>query len=76
MESATQKTQTLTLKGYFKSLSDEEKQALVRKIADRAGCKDTTARQWCYGSWAPRLMLQKKILSKITGISVENLFEE
>ena len=70
----------ITLRDYFNSLPDAAKiaprQNLILQVSERCEVPYSTARSWLAYGTLPRNKKHLEILSEITGIAVEDLFEK
>lgn len=68
----------MTLRGYYDSLPDSThpKTEFVNDIARRAGVSTTTVRNWIAYGMKPNKHEHVKILSEVTGIPENELWDE
>lgn len=73
-----QKVQKMTLKGYYQQLPDANhpKTDFVNEVAMDAGVSAATVRNWVIYGMRPQNKNHVEILSRKTGIPVENLWED
>lgn len=71
------KSKIMTLKGYYKSLPDPTypKKDFINTIAERCNVTLTTANNWIKYGIKPNNLEHVQILSEITGISPEHLWD-
>ena len=69
---------TMTLKSYYKNLPDAKypKSELINKIAVQCGVTLASARNWILYGIHPEKPEHVQIISEITGIPVENLWND
>ena len=71
----SEKIKKMTLSGYYESLSNLSPRLIfVRQVAKEAGCTDMSVVGWCKGR-KPHKYEHVMILSKVTGIKPEDLWE-
>lgn len=70
--------QKMTLKGYYLQLpnANHPKTDFVNEVAMEAGVSAATVRNWVIYGMRPQNKNHMEILSRKTGIPVENLWEE
>lgn len=75
---ASDKTEKMTLKGYYKKLPDRSapKYDFVSLIADRCHVTKQTVRNWVLYGIKPQQHIHTEILSEVTGISEEDLWTD
>lgn len=68
----------ITLSGYYKGLpeSTHPKTEFMNEIIKRTGVSFTTARNWVIYNMKPNNPDHIKVLSEITGIPIENLWND
>ena len=73
-----QKERKMTLKGYYSQLPDANhpKTDFVNEVAMEAGVSAATVRNWVIYGMRPQNKSHVEILSRKTGIPVENLWED
>ena len=73
-----QKSQKMTLKGYYSRLPDANhpKTDFINEVAIEAGVSAATVRNWVIYGMRPQNKSHVEILSRKTGISVEDLWED
>lgn len=73
-----QKERKMTLKGYYSQLLDAShpKTDFMNEIAIEAGVSVATVRNWGIYGMRPQRRIYAEILSRKTGIPVENLWED
>lgn len=71
-----EKTEKMTLKGYFESLPKRKspRKDFVTEVARRCGVSEQTVRNWCIYGMKPQDFKHVKILSEMTGIKEEDLW--
>ena len=71
-----EKSKSMTLKGYYNRLPEPTfpKKDFVKEVADKCNVTQTTARNWIRYGIKPNDPEHIRILSQITGISPENLW--
>lgn len=76
--SFVEKGRTMTLRGYYKSLPEARhpKSELINKIAMQCGVTLATARNWILYGIRPGKTEHVRIISEITGIPAENLWND
>lgn len=72
------KSQKMTLRGYYDALpsSSHPKTEFVNGIAQRAGVSTATVRNWIAYGMRPNNPEHVQILSEVTGIPAEELWDE
>ena len=72
------KIQKLSLKGYYKSLPRPAapRTDFIQAVAERCGVRTQTVRNWVLYGMKPNSQEHVRILSEITGIKEEDLWEE
>ena len=73
-----EKVRKMTLKGYYSQLPDatHPKTDFVNELAIEAGVSAATVRNWVIYGMRPQNKSHVEILSRKTGISVEDLWED
>jgi len=73
-----EKVQKMTLKGYYLQLPDANhpKTDFVNEVAIEAGVSAATVRNWVIYGMKPQNKSHVELLSRKTGIPVENLWED
>lgn len=68
----------MTLRGYYDSLpnSSHPKTEFVNEVASKTGVSTATVRNWISYGMKPNNPKHCEILSEITGIPVDNLWDE
>lgn len=68
----------MTLKDYFESLPKREtpRKTLIDNIINECGVTSQTARNWCIYGIKPKDFRHVRILSRLTGIREEELWDE
>lgn len=67
----------MTLKSYYNNLTENEKRAFVKLIMRKTGCSLATFYYWLSNKYKNNMTLPTRdVISKITGIPSEHLFEE
>lgn len=68
----------MTLKGYYRNLDAvvHPKTDFLNEVARRANVSTTTVRNWVVYGMKPKNEQHRSILSEVTGIPVDNLWEE
>lgn len=76
--SSSRKGQIMTLRSYYKNLPDARypKSELINKIAMRCGVTLATARNWILYGIRPGKPEHIQIISDITGIPADNLWND
>lgn len=76
--SCVESGQKLTLRGYYKNLPcpTHPKKDLIRRISGACGVTECTARNWVVYSFRPNNPEHTGIISEITGIPVEDLWND
>ncbi|MCD7973407.1 MAG: helix-turn-helix domain-containing protein [Candidatus Azobacteroides sp.] len=70
------KKKTINLKSYLESIDfPNPKYEMIKKIAQQCGVRKGSVYRWISGKVVPDKLKQEKI-SELTGIPVENLFDE
>ena len=72
-----EKCRKMTLKGYFNAIPthNSPRKEFVRKVALRCGVTEQTVRNWCIYGMRPINYNNVKVLSAMTGIPEEDLWE-
>lgn len=68
----------ITLQGYYKNLPEATypKSNFIRDVAARCGVTDVTVRNWIKYGMKPNNPEHAAILSEMTGIGIENLWND
>lgn len=76
--SSVEKGQIMTLRSYYKNLPEptHPKKELIKSIATKCGVTETTARNWIMYGFRPDNPDHVQIISEITGIPAENLWND
>lgn len=76
--SLAEKGNAMTLKGYYDSLpkATHPKSDFLRSVAKRCDVSVCTVRNWTRYGFRPNRKEHIRVLSEITGIPVENLWED
>lgn len=67
----------MTLNGYYKTLPTHTapKKSFIAEVAQRCGVSEQTVRNWCIYGMKPNNYKHIRILSEITGIKEEDLWQ-
>lgn len=70
--------QIMTLKSYYKNLPTptHPKKELIQSIATRCGVTEVTVRNWIMYGFRPDNQDHVQVISEITGIPAENLWND
>ena len=73
-----EKKEKMTLKGYYKSLSTRKTplQTFIDDVAAKTGKSEQTVRNWCIYGIKPADFKDVRVLSQVTGIKEDDLWEE
>ncbi len=73
----TKKVEKMTLKDYFKGLPlrKSPRKDFIREVSARCGVSEQTVRNWCIYGMRPQDFRHVKVLSEITGINEECLWD-
>ena len=73
-----EKGKIITLRGYYKNLPEatHPKTDFLRAIAKRCDVTETTVRNWVRYGFKPNNSEHIQVLSEMTGIPVENLWDD
>ena len=73
-----EKKEKITLKGYFKRLSEQKTplQQFVDAVSERCGVTEATVRNWCLYGIKPQSYAHVKVLMELTGLEEDELWEK
>ncbi len=73
-----EKKKKMTLKGYFKLLSEQKTplQAFICEVMAQTGKSEQTVRNWCLYGIKPQSYADVKVLVRLTGIEEDELWSE
>ena len=76
--SLTEKAKTITLKGYYSNLPEatHPKTDFLRNVAKKCDVSEVTVRNWVRYGFKPNNKEHIQILSEVTGIPAESLWED
>ena len=72
------KIRKMTLKGYFAALPlhNSPRKDFIKEVSGRCGVSEQTVRNWCLYGIKPQNFMHVKVLSEMTGIQEEDLWQE